>query len=296
MRGESTSSRDGKWVGLGFALLASCGTHSPDVSTSSAPTVDIGPASAATSAERAAPEAGPARCFVGRLRQNAKMDHFHPADFCVDGRHFEGASYRLSRLNLFGVEALPADWLGQYVMVPAVRRENLASRLRETGPCPEGEPFPIQARSDWSPEEGGYLTRLERLAQADYLDAEGDPKLVSLMNVQRPEPPKRGRKRGAPEPSRHDAEVVVEIENTLEVPLEGLRLAFHYEGGPRKPMPHYDVVPVRRLAPRARQTLRRPAAVERPIGGGETSWWHFESVSLEGRAGDCEILPSTFRR
>jgi len=281
------------YVGIAAGLLAACQPSEP-ASPGQPPTVTVPSAQAGGETRRAAPRASN-HCFVGQLGANEKMDHVRPADFCVDGQHYVGAAYRLSRLNLFGVDALPSEWLGEYVMVSAVRRANLASRLEPTGPCPAGEPFPIQARDDWAPEEGSYLTTTERLSQADYLEVTGEPRLLSLLSVQRPPPEKRGRKRGA-SPSDPSAEVVALLSNPLDEPLEALRVVFHYEGGPGKPMPHYDSVPVRRLLPGRKTTLRRPASIERPTRGGETAWWHFESVALEGRAGGCEMLPSTYRR
>jgi len=274
-------------------LLAACQPSEP-APPGQTPTVDVPSAQAAVGGKRAA-SSHSGSCFVGQLGANEKMDHFRPADFCVDGQHFVGAAYRLSRLNLFGVDSLPSEWLGEYVMVPAERRANLADKLQSTGPCPAGEPFPIQARGDWSPEEGSYLTTTERLSQADYLEATGEPRLISLMTVHEPPPQKGGRKRGA-SPSDPNAEVVVELTNTLDEPLEALQVIFHYEGGPTKPMPHYDSVAVGQLLPGRKTTLRRPASIERPTRPGETAWWRFASVALEGRAGRCELLPSTYRR
>jgi hypothetical protein len=188
---------------------------------------------------------------------------------------------------VFGLPEDPGIDDGAYVQLHAVHHENLLGALEKRGACPEDQPFPVQARGDWGPEEGSYFTSTERLREAGYLRATS-VRAIALVAVEVPERAV-GRKHGAP--SGPVGEVSVRIDNPFDVVLGGLSLVVHYEGGRGKPMPVYETAALDEVAPGKAIRITRPAAVER-----DGAWYHYASVSLEGSSGGCTFLSSTYRR
>jgi hypothetical protein len=282
--------------GLALAGLAALavGCHPTDAPAG-------GPSTPAVSSERGpsptpAPSPAPSPrsgCFVGTLGANAPLDLVAPDGYCVAGTYYPGARYRVGRLNLFGAGELPDAQVGRIVVVQAERRSDLGARLEASGPCPEGEPLPIQARSDWAPEEGGYRTTEERLRTASYLVQIAAPRVVELLSVVAP--PAKGLR---PTPPVGPPEKVrVGVRNPFDFPLEGLRLVLHYEGGSGKPMPRYETVALPRLLPGESFELAQPERVEAAaVPGGTSGWFVWTSAQIEGKSGGCEFLPSGYRR
>ncbi len=255
------------------------------------------PATASPEAPQSSVSRTPAsgQCFVGRLAANKKTDHINPGGYCLDGTYYRGAPFRVSRINLFGSDDLDDDWHGRYVQVEAKLKDNLIGRLQVEGSCDDGDLFPVQARDDWAPAEGSTLTTPERLAQARYLEASSRPRLIDLVTVEAHPEPSRRHKHWAP-PEDESAQVIVTVHNPFDFELRGLQLIVHYEGGPGKPMPHYETVDIDPLAPGGSFTSRRPAAIEKLSHRKEPAWWHFSSVAVEGSSGPCVFLPATLRR
>ncbi len=171
---------------------------------------------------------------VGRLSANEPESDLRPSNYCVDGKLYRGAPARLGRTNVFLAPHLSLDdvLLGGVVLVHGITEPSLFAALEELGPCPDNDPPPMQMRSDWLPDEGGYRTTRARLSATAAFRAHRIER-IQLHEIV----------------AVTDSVVTIRLRNPFPDAIVG-ELAIHHEGGPGKPMPHY---------------ARQPLAI--PVGG-----------------------------
>ena len=271
--------------GVCIASLLSNGCPSNSSGTQATPSVlPVGRSQPAMTSS--APSKPKTHCYIGILTKNVPRAHGDTKDYCADDIHYQGANYRLGRINVFGLKSRRS---AGYIHLEATRHDNLLRALKVQGKCPEASPFPIQARSDWDHEDGGYFTTKDRLRRASYFRAVS-AKDLELVEVEAPKFSSKGIKRGG-QPRDPGAQISLRLNNPLSFGWSGLKVVVHYEGGKGKPMPVYVEHNLPPLAPGVGATHRYPAAVQRGA-----AWYHFASVSLEGQSGGCEFVSSTNRR
>ncbi len=207
--------------------------------------------------------------FVGLLSENAPGDDTRPAIYCLeDGLVWRGAAARLGRINVVGVAMDPA-WFGHHVIVWGTREPSLDAVVERVGLCPpEDRPMP-QMRSDWIADEGGYVTTHARLAKTPVLRADRIEPVALAVTA----------------PGPHGG-VTVALTNPFDAPLAGVTRIQH-EGGPGKPMAHFEEHPLT-LAPGATLTLNlNPAPT--PAPGVKGSRWRLEALHVVGSAGRLTV-------
>lgn len=246
---------------------------------------------------------GPWASFVGHLIQNEPEHMTSPSQFCLeDGSLYEGAPHRLGRVNVFGLAgAVKPSMLEKTAIVFGERRPSLDAALKKLGPCPQdyGKNWPyIQMRSDWVSDEGGFRTTREKLRGLSYI--QGAAVLpVKLHEVVRSDAGAGGgASKGEGDGEAEDAtpsNTTVFLLNPFNMPIEDLRVRVHYEGGPGKPMPHFEERRVR-LAPGGRAQVDVASAVIKELTSGLKGGYRLESLELEGKVGRAEINATLFIR
>lgn len=223
-------------------------------------------------------KAGAGEAHVGYLIANVEGSMEAPARYCLeDGAQYQGAPYRLGRVNVFVTGAVPGQALNGPALVYGRRQTGLLRKLTRLGPCPArdkaAEP---QMRSDWVADEADWQGRSTRarLERADYIEA------VAVYPL-----PMVAARRGG------EAALQLTLTNPFDQPLPAeATFALYYEGGPKKPMPRFDAQPRRELAPGGTQTfavaLPKPAAAPLKPGSGR---WSFRGYQLKGRVGDVRL-------
>lgn len=220
------------------------------------------------------PVSGMLHAFVGALRENRHGDEMQPSDYCLDdGMQYQGARWRLGRINVFGLDAeLSALARSQAVIVYGREEAPLLSVLQKVGPCPDEELPVMQMRSDWIADEGGYRTTRARLQELTYIQGQA-ALAVTLYEVI----------------AADERELRLRVHNPFDAPYSEMSLIAHYEGGPGKPMPHYDSQLVQLAAggsveialPRSAD----PDAIRPPTKMG----WDLHSIQLRGRVGRARM-------
>lgn len=160
---------------------------------------------------------------VGRFAKNERLSPMYPSEYCLDdGKLWQGANYRLGKLNVFGVDDDIAAIEGtNLIAVFGEKKPNLDSRVRELGSCPNPyEPIMVQMRSDWAPLEGGPNTTHRRLSEIRYIEGRS-VQSVNMSEVLEGD----------------DKYAELRIRNPFDMKMAGLTVEAHYEGGPGKPMP-----------------------------------------------------------
>jgi hypothetical protein len=242
---------------------------------------------------------GPRASFIGHLIQNEPEHMTSPSQFCLeDGSLYEGAPHRLGRVNVFGLAgAVQPSMLGKTAIVFGERRPSLDAALKKLGPCPQdyGKDWPhIQMRSDWVSDEGGFRTTREKLRGLSYI--QGAAVLpVKLHEVVRAG---AGEGKGKGDGEAEDAtpsNTTVFLLNPFNMPIEDLRVRVHYEGGPGKPMPHFEERRVR-LDPGGRAQVDVVSAIVKETASGLKGGYRLQSLELEGKVGRAEINATLFIR
>jgi hypothetical protein len=245
---------------------------------------------------------GPRASFVGHLIANEPAHMTSPSQFCLeDGSLYEGAPHRLGRVNVFGLAgAVKPSMLGKTAIVFGERRPSLDAALKKLGPCPEdyGKDWPhIQMRSDWVSDEGGFRTTREKLRGLSYI--QGAAALpVKLHEAPRAGAAGAGARKADSDGASEDAlpsNTTVFLLNPFNMPIEDLRVRVHYEGGPGKPMPHFEERRVR-LAPGERVQVDVASAVIKEAAPGLKGGYRLESLDVEGKVGRAEINATLFIR
>ena len=179
-------------------------------------------------------------------------------------------------------------------MVSATQHDHLFKRLNQKEACPEREIPVVQFRSDWYADEGGYENTRQQLSEAKFLEMTGVITPLSFMQIDDPRPAHKQRRRRRPTAGAIE-NVTIRLTNPLSVPLDGLTLVLHYEGGAGKPMPHYVTIPLS-LKPGETANQDVPVYIIKDYKNGRSSSWGFRNATLEGEAGGCTFWPSTYRR
>ncbi len=180
-----------------------------------------------TSTDRVSPErlvdVESEELHVGTLIRNEALSMSAPSSYCLeDGQLYEGAGYRLGRVNVFGVDDDLDDLGGNGpVVVFGTKRPGLDAKLEARGLCPEDfEPQAVQMRDDWVAPEGGPTTTRAVLHGLSYLQGV------------------RVRRLTVAQFERSDASTVrVRVRNPFSLNVASLAFVAHYEGGPGKPVP-----------------------------------------------------------
>lgn len=210
---------------------------------------------------------------IARLTVNQKLSPMFPSEYCLDdGNLYQGAAFRLGKVNVFGVDAeLAALKNASLVAVIGETKKGLDTQLKKLGPCPDGyEPEMVQMRSDWVPPEGGPRTTRATLAALPYQEG----KQVIAVEM-------------AEVVASDETSVRVRITNPFTLPLAGLRFVAHYEGGRGKPMASYEARELP-LGPGAELEL----ALERQSGTEPSRTKlgsDLRSLQLTGRLGQAEL-------
>ena len=209
--------------------------------------------------------------FVAMLVENRENDEMAPADYCLDdGKLWKGATYRLGRVNVFGVdEQLAALTPKGPVAVFGSKEMSLNDVITDQGPCPEREILHAQMRSDWIADEGGSRTTHDKLATLPYIKGTR-AQLVHMHEFL----------------DSDESTVRVRIRNPFTVPMRGLDFAAHYEGGRGKPMPTM-VDKVLTLEPGATVELEIPRELEGAENTKAGSGLH--TLDLTGTLGKAEL-------
>jgi hypothetical protein len=207
--------------------------------------------------------------IVGTLVSNGSLAVGSPKDFCLeDGRLWEGSSWRLADRHVFG---LKDTWLKGAILETVVlfgaEKMSLDDKVVVKGPCPESHvnPPPMQLRSDWlAPETSrvGHSTH-DILKKRPYWEATG----LHVVEMVKAEILKSG-------------DVEARVFNPFAFDLRGVTLVWHYEGGPGKPMPHFEkqkiVVPAG-----ATVTFRRPRRIKRQHPKRGPAHWSLHMVLVK---------------
>jgi len=230
-------------------------------------------------------------CHIGRLSHNLEFSPTAPNAYCVGETYYEGAQHRFGRLNLFYseipniIDQLPRET----TMISAIKKSNLWNKIEKRGPCPKRDIPVMQFRSDWYADEGGYDTTKNQLTAAAYLELQKTPTTpvsLDLLHVQKPETLKnvkyhRRKQVQITEP------IIIQVNYPLTVPFTSVTLELHYEGGSRKPMPHYERIKVN-LRPGEQQTIHVASTLQKSKKQ-YRSTWVFYSVKLRGMIGSCQL-------
>lgn len=206
--------------------------------------------------------------FVGRLTHNEAFSQAAPLTFCVDGVHYRGSPYRVGRVQLFGdVSALDGVASGAWVVVRGVRHESglFAQLTEEAGGCPPDPTPPMQWRSDWTADEGGYAQAARvQLEAAGWIEAQG--LVVSASPVLTVELPEGAVPRKVSAARSLEGEATVTVVNPLDEPWREVELRLHYETADRgKPMPWFETQRLELPVGEAR-VLRVPLSREVALG------------------------------
>lgn len=223
-------------------------------------------------------KASAGEAHVGYLIANVEGSPEAPTRYCLeDGALYQGAPYRLGRVNVFVSGAVPSKALNGPALIYGRRVTGLASKVTRIGPCPaSGKEIEPQMRSDWVADEADWQGRSTRarLLQADYIEALA---VYPLPIV-------------AVRPSG-EAALRLTLTNPFDQPLPAAtQFSLYYEGGPKKPMPRFDAQPLKDLAPGGSQTFAvalppRGASATKPGGG----LWSFRGYQLKGQIGDVRL-------
>lgn len=236
------------------------------------------PTSRTTHLDRGRFKTGAGEAHVGWLVANVAGSMEAPSQYCLDdGSLYQGAPYRLGRVNVFVSEPVTDEILDGPAIVYGRRETGLDRKIKRIGPCPAGDdtrPTP-QLRSDWVADEAdwrGHTTRA-RLAKADYIEAVAVYRLPLV------------------EFRRAGDSVELTLTNRFDRPLgASATFALYYEGGPKKPMPIMEPRPLDNLAPGESRTYSAvaPAGISprRKPGGGRKL---FRGYRLEGSLGDVRF-------
>ena len=231
-------------------------------------------------------------CHIGTLSYNLQFSLETPDSYCVKGIYYEGAHYRLGRLNLFHPQTSKKNSISAgTVMISAIKKENLWNQLNKQGACPKREMPIMQFRSDWYADEGGYHTTRENLVAASYLEMQGTQKesvSLNLLKVQQPSILNTKKYNRRKRNSLHITEpVVIQVINPLSVPFNDVKLVLHYEGGSGKPMPYYETIPIS-LQASEKQIIHVAATIQR-VKNKYKPTFVFNSASLKGMIGQCQL-------
>jgi hypothetical protein len=215
--------------------------------------------------------------FVGTLIKNEELNIMHPSSYCVEGQLAKGATYRLGRLNVFGIDQELGNLLGPGpIAIYGSKGKGLDRKLEFKGPCPiDYEPIHVQMRSDWLSPEGGIRPTRAHLASLNFIEGK-DAQLVSMGGVLLSD----------------EKEVVLRLRNPFNMPLDGLDVQVHYEGGPRKVMPKF-VDQVLKLKPGESTDLVLPRF--HPDEEQNTkAGYGLHSFELQGTLGKAELAIEIF--
>ena len=239
---------------LALFLLGACNPTSPPGPSNSAapqagPTATEGAPMSSSQAPQDTLVALPPNAIVGTATRNQPKGLANPSEYCVDGRLYQGATYRLGALNLFG-PLPPGDLDGQAIVVHGHIKTGLWSKLAPGEPCAEdygAAESMMQLRSDWmAPETGFQVGRStqEILERTAYIAFE------TLYPLD------------CGSISADATEAKVTVRNPFTVPLTSLQLVAHYErmGHGGKPMPEHRALALS-LAPGATQDVVFPLEI-----------------------------------
>ena len=211
---------------------------------------------------------GASDIFVGNLYRNSSADMRRPSEYCLeDGSFWQGSSFRLGRVNLFGLplDVGPVEFSKQ-LAVYGSKESPLFDVIRRVGDCPDGyggDNNASQLRQDWLADEGGFRTTRARLAELPYLKAVAYEILrLHLVLI------------GDDEVAR------VELTNPFNVDLVDLPMRYHYESGKGKPSPRY----VDRAL-----TLLAGESVVLEVPRRHQGRWQLVGIQLRGQAGRVEL-------
>ncbi|PIV98303.1 MAG: hypothetical protein COW42_15460 [Deltaproteobacteria bacterium CG17_big_fil_post_rev_8_21_14_2_50_63_7] len=233
--------------------------------------------------------------FIGTLYENAPFDPTLPDGYCLeDGQRYRGATHRLGRQNLFGLDAIDPSLSFQTVLVRGEVRTPLTDKLVADGPCPPDDSPERQFRSDWMSDEGGYRTTREKLESVSYVWA-SSVEAISLLTIDDPNPqrPRKMRLGAAEEDGPAGQDITLTVQNPLSIELSDLVLLVHYEGGRGKPMPKYEPHHFS-LAPGEARAFVVPPGIEETLDEGRLVGWTYAGAHLVCRKGPVRILPSAY--
>lgn len=213
--------------------------------------------------------------YIGKLVKNEAVSDIIPGQYCCGDTLYKGALYRVGRMNIFLNEEPDAEMFGKTVAVYGSRKTSLADKVKLLGTCSDATPWPIQFRSDWGADEGGYRNSIDRLKKSPYIEADTIVpfNLVTIVKT--------------------DADsLTITIQNPMADTLKDVNLVVHYEGGKKKTEARYLTKQVT-LIPGQKMTFGSIPA----ILGGELSNkrnWKFRSSFLLGKSGNVELGGSPY--